>query len=246
MPLIKSASDEALQKNIATEIKAGRPKDQAIAIALDIQKRAKAKKRRSQHASALDPDKKLQEVNFDAIKKALLNATPEDSEDGAMLRMVKIGTVESLSPSGKYFICWTGDHSNPEIEADVKYWNAFQDKLESFNFPAWLEQDEGNVYVGAHIESDQEKYAKCTNCGDYISQCACYASISVGDMVKWDSSGGQAQGKVKKIVRDGNVPGIPVKVGGTKDDPAAQIEVYKDGKASGVLVGHKLSSLKKA
>lgn len=245
MPLIKSDSDQALQKNIETEIKAGRSKDQAIAIALDIQKRAKAKKRRSQHSAGLDPQKKIQEVNFDAIKKALMNATPQDNEDGSYIRMVKIGTVESLSPSGKYFICWTGDHSNPEIEADTQYWQMFEKQLEAFEFPAWLEQEDGSVYVGAHIEEDQMAYgAICSSCGK--TQCSCYASLSVGDMVKWDSSGGGAQGKIKKIVKDGAVPEIPVKVTGTKEDPAAQIEVYKDGKASGVLVGHKLSSLKKA
>ena len=245
MPLIKSDSDQALQKNIETEIKAGRPKDQAIAIALDIQKRAKAKKRRSQHSVTLDPQKKIEETNFEAIKKALMNATPEDGGDGSYVRMVKIGTVESLSPSGKYFICWTGDHSNPEIEADAQYWQLFEKQLESFKFPAWLEQEDGSVYVGAHIEADQMSYGSmCSSCGK--SQCSCYTSLSVGDMVKWDSSGGAAQGKIKKIVRDGNVPDIPVKVAGTKDDPAAQIEVYKDGKASGVLVGHKLSTLKKA
>ena len=230
MPLIKSDSDEALQKNIETEIKAGRSKDQAIAIALDIQRRAKAKKRRSQSQMELDPQKKIKEVNFKAIKQALLNATPEDGGDGVLVRMVKVGTVETLSPSGKYFICWTGDHSNPEIEADVEYWESFEENLEAFEFPAWLEQDDGTVYVGAYIEED------------YSSN----YSLSTGDMVKWSSSGGQAQGKIKKIVRDGDVPGIPVKVTGTKEDPAAQIEVYKDGKPSGVLVGHKLSSLKKA
>ncbi len=230
MPLIKSDSDQALQKNIETEIKAGRPKDQAIAIALDIQRRAKAKKRRSQHATTLDPAKKLEEVNFEAIKQALMKATPEDGGDGAYVRMVKVGTVETLSPSGKYFIWWTKDHSNPEIEADAKYWEMFQERLEAFEFPAWLEQDDGNIYVGAHFDEDHQMQY----------------SLGVGDLVKWDSSGGQAQGKIKKIVKDGAVPGIPVKVTGTKDDPAAQIEVYKDGKPSGVLVGHKLSTLKKA
>ncbi len=229
MPLIKSDSDEALQKNIETEIRAGRPKDQAIAIALDIQKRAKAKKRRSQHATTLDPAKKLEEVNFEAIKQALMKATPEDGGDGAYVRMAKVGTVETLSPSGKYFIWWTKDHSNPEIEADAQYWQMFQERLEGFEFPAWLEQDDGNIYVGAHFDEDHQMQY----------------SLGVGDLVKWDSSGGQAQGKIKKIVRDGTVPGIPVKVTGTKDDPAAQIEVYKDGKPSGVLVGHKLSTLKK-
>lgn len=44
MPLIKSKSDKAVGKNIKTEEKAGKPHKQAIAIALDVQRRAKAKK----------------------------------------------------------------------------------------------------------------------------------------------------------------------------------------------------------
>lgn len=40
MPLIKGASDKARSKNIATEIKAGKPRDQAIAIAYRVQREA--------------------------------------------------------------------------------------------------------------------------------------------------------------------------------------------------------------
>lgn len=41
MPLIKSASKAAVSKNIAAEEAAGKPRKQAIAIALDTQRRAK-------------------------------------------------------------------------------------------------------------------------------------------------------------------------------------------------------------
>jgi hypothetical protein len=44
MPLKKSASKKAVSENIKTEMKAGKPQKQAIAIALDVQKRAAAKK----------------------------------------------------------------------------------------------------------------------------------------------------------------------------------------------------------
>jgi hypothetical protein len=44
MPLIKSKSKEAVGKNIKTEMKAGRPQKQAVAIALETQRRAKKKK----------------------------------------------------------------------------------------------------------------------------------------------------------------------------------------------------------
>jgi hypothetical protein len=40
MPLIKSPSKKAVGPNIAAELAAGKPKKQAIAIALDVQRRA--------------------------------------------------------------------------------------------------------------------------------------------------------------------------------------------------------------
>lgn len=43
MPLIKSASKKSIGKNISTEIKSGKPKKQAIAIALDVARKAGAK-----------------------------------------------------------------------------------------------------------------------------------------------------------------------------------------------------------
>lgn len=40
MPLIKSASNKAVGKNIDREVAAGKPKKQALAIALETQRRA--------------------------------------------------------------------------------------------------------------------------------------------------------------------------------------------------------------
>jgi hypothetical protein len=41
MPLKKSSSKKDLQENIATEIKAGKPKAQDVAIAYDIKRKSK-------------------------------------------------------------------------------------------------------------------------------------------------------------------------------------------------------------
>jgi hypothetical protein len=43
MPLIKSASPKAVGKNIQTEVQAGKPRRQAIAIALNTQRQAQSK-----------------------------------------------------------------------------------------------------------------------------------------------------------------------------------------------------------
>jgi hypothetical protein len=72
-------------------------------------------------------------------------------------------------------------------------------------------------------------------------------SVSTGDMVSWNSSGGTASGKVVRIVRDGkiNVPDSSFTIEGTEDDPAALIQLYRDGKPTETKVGHKVSTLKK-
>lgn len=43
MPLVKSASKSALRKNIAAEVRAGKPAKQAAAIAYSVQRAAKKK-----------------------------------------------------------------------------------------------------------------------------------------------------------------------------------------------------------
>jgi len=69
---------------------------------------------------------------------------------------------------------------------------------------------------------------------------------SVGSMVSWNSSGGTATGKIVRIIRNGkyNVPNSDFAVTGTPEDPAAVVRVYKDGKPTDTLVGHKLKTLR--
>ena len=45
MPLIKSKSKQAFKKNIATEVKAGKPVKQAVAIAYSTKRAAEAPKK---------------------------------------------------------------------------------------------------------------------------------------------------------------------------------------------------------
>ncbi len=75
--------------------------------------------------------------------------------------------------------------------------------------------------------------------------------LSVGDFVRWGSGDNVAQGRITRIVRDGeiNVPDSSFTITGTPDDPAALIRIYREGddgwNPTDVLVGHKFSTLNK-
>lgn len=75
---------------------------------------------------------------------------------------------------------------------------------------------------------------------------------SVGTLVTWNSSGGQAHGKIIRIVRNGKVrvPNSSFEITGTPDSPAALVRIYQqvDGKwkPTDTVVGHKLDTLKPA
>ena len=75
--------------------------------------------------------------------------------------------------------------------------------------------------------------------------------LTDGDFVKWESAGGEAQGKVIQIATEGSltVPDSEFTVEATAEDPAALIEVFErvEGgwRSSGVVVGHRFSTLSK-
>ena len=52
--------------------------------------------------------------------------------------------------------------------------------------------------------------------------------LSVGDFVRWNTSGGNAYGVIIQIERDGEIEADSgFKVNGTADDPAALIRIYR-------------------
>lgn len=70
-------------------------------------------------------------------------------------------------------------------------------------------------------------------------------SVRSGQMVSWNSSGGRARGKVKRVIRSGsyNVPGTDVTISATKEDPAVVITLYRDGEPTDTTVAHRMSTL---
>ena len=72
-------------------------------------------------------------------------------------------------------------------------------------------------------------------------------ALEVGDFVSWNASGGRARGKITRIVRDGqiDVPSSEFVINGTPEDPAALIQIYRDGEETDIYAGHRFSTLTK-
>ena len=69
---------------------------------------------------------------------------------------------------------------------------------------------------------------------------AAAGSLSVGDFVSWDSSGGRSQGVVKEVTTDGQIEADSgFKVNGTAEDPAALISVYDYDSEEGAFMERK-------
>jgi len=71
-------------------------------------------------------------------------------------------------------------------------------------------------------------------------------SVRVGQMVSWNSSGGRAEGKVTRVVRNGKVkvPNTSFELNATPDNPAVVIRLYRDGKPTDITVGHRMETLR--
>jgi hypothetical protein len=71
-------------------------------------------------------------------------------------------------------------------------------------------------------------------------------SVRVGQMVSWNSSGGTARGKVKRIITSGSykVPGTDVTINGTPENPAVVITLYRNDEPTDTVVAHRRSSLR--
>jgi len=76
-------------------------------------------------------------------------------------------------------------------------------------------------------------------------------SLSTGDFVSWNSSGGTARGKVERIARSGsiNVPDSDFTINAEEGNPAVLIRVYRKGadgwERTDRVVGHKMSTLRR-
>lgn len=74
------------------------------------------------------------------------------------------------------------------------------------------------------------------------------ANLRVGSLVTWNHRGGSASGKIVKIVRTGKlkIPNSTLELKASAEQPAALIQLIKDGKLTKVMVGHKLTTLSRS
>lgn len=76
-------------------------------------------------------------------------------------------------------------------------------------------------------------------------------SLSVGDYVSWNASGGTARGRIARVIKNGviKVPDSSFKITGTPDDPAVLVIVYKKNgeywEKTDIKAGHKSSTVTK-
>jgi uncharacterized protein len=72
-------------------------------------------------------------------------------------------------------------------------------------------------------------------------------SLAVGDFVSWEFSNGRSQGRITRIVTDGQieVPDSSFTINGTADDPAVLIRIYDEEGETDRLVGHRATTLTK-
>jgi hypothetical protein len=153
VPLKKGYSEKTLKSNIEQLVQEGYPDKQAVAIALEIQSRSK---KEGYIFTAAD---KINDIDFMMIETQIHTAEAHEDEDGIMSRYLPVGSIKDLAPSGKNLIYYTLDTENQELVEDVKFWTMFKDNLQDFGYPAWIENEDDQIIIGAHIPEDQEYYA---------------------------------------------------------------------------------------
>ena len=108
---------------------------------------------------------------------------------------------------------------------------------------------EAQAWLADH-DFDAIEFEEATGDGEGRSRAAA-DELTEGDFVRWDSSGGTAQGRIEHIMREGTlgVPGTEFSIDATPEDPAALIRIYSEGddgwEATETMVGHKFSTLNK-
>jgi hypothetical protein len=156
MPLRKGYSDKTLQNNIGQLIKDGYPQKQAVAIALEIQRKAMKEKGKTDSSYAVvTAEEKLKEIDLAALEQALMETEPMQDEDGQWSKRYTMGNIRDIAPSGKHLIYYTTE-SDPQLVEDVKFWNMFMDQLDYFPHETHIENEEDQIIIVSNMMEDDD------------------------------------------------------------------------------------------
>lgn len=96
------------------------------------------------------------EFNWDEIERALDAEEPFVDEAGNRVRMIYVGTVFSLTPSGKYYMPWTSNQTEEDVEADTEWWEKVEQEAEERGlFITSGEGDPCDIFIG-RVEDTEE------------------------------------------------------------------------------------------
>lgn len=83
-------------------------------------------------------------------KETIKNITKEEDQ---FLGLYWIGTIQSLTPSGKIYAPWTTNQTDADVEADTEFWEALEKSLPK-NF--FIHHYEDSVFIAREIDADTE------------------------------------------------------------------------------------------
>lgn len=143
MPLIKGKSKKSFEKNVATEVESGKPLKQSLAIAYDVQRKAKKKAKKENPAE-------------NASTPAFREYAEKKMAEGGLTTM-KRGTNTSEEPSSE------------EMTTSKRGINTFEEPSKKMNTPKRRKNPHYNP--NSILEADQEEFLNYAHGGHVCSKC---------------------------------------------------------------------------
>ena len=177
-------------------------------------------------------------------KKWKKEGRPGGTDDAAR-RANQILSGRELSPDVVITMnAWFARH---ESDKSGKGFNSGEEGYPSRGRVSWSAWGSDSGQTWARSKSNAIKKARERTMTEATSERAAPDALKTGDFVSWNASGGRARGKITRVVRDGkiDVPSSSFVINGTPEDPAALIQVYRNGESTDIFAGHRFSALSK-
>ena len=165
--------------------------------------------------------------------------------DDARTRATQILSGNELSPDTVITMnAWFARH---ESDKSGKGFRQGEEGYPSNGRVAWAAWGGDAGQTWARSKSNSIKKARERTMSEQTEERAAPDALKTGDFVAWNASGGRARGKITRVVRDGkiDVPSSSFVINGTPEDPAALIQVYRNGEGTDIYAGHRFSALTK-